>query len=401
MKKLLSFLLITLLSISFLSAQGILDELKNGKTQDSLLRLKITGNGYSDETIILFMGPSTECFDSNYDAYKLFGLPAAPQLYNIIQDTCVNLEIKMAVNVLPCIYLGREIQLGIRVDDATQNTEVYEIEATEMSYPAGCQIYLEDTEDNVWVDLMTTPSYSFIHNSGNTTRFKVWYFPTVQASITADFEGAYESSLGEMRTELNSKNHLPLEPPFTVPGSCMGSQSVTSIPNADVVDWILVEFRDATSAANATASTSVNYQAAFLLKDGSIVQRDGVTPITALKYPDDNLYVVLHCRNHLDVISANGMTQIAGVYSYNFTTAANKALGSTQNNQGDGTFGLLGGDTNEDGTIDLNDATDYWINEVGTPGYLPSDVSYDGESNNQDKNDVWLQNTGISSSVPN
>jgi hypothetical protein len=39
------------------------------------------------------------------------------------------------------------------------------------------------------------------------------------------------------------------------------------------VDWVLVEFRDATTTASATAT--IARQAAFLLSDGSITAMDG------------------------------------------------------------------------------------------------------------------------------
>ncbi len=400
MKKL--FFLFTVLFAAYfsLSAQGILDEMKNGKTQDSLLRLKITGNGYSDETIILFMGSSTECFDSNYDAYKLMGLMVAPQLYNYIWDTCTNQHVNMAVNVMPHIYVNKMVQLKIRVDTATEATEVYTIEATEHSFPAGNQIWMEDTQEDVWIDLLNGSPYNFIHATRYAERFRIWFFPTTPINLKANLEGAYDASAGEMTTTINGI--LPLNQPFSgAPWNYSGTESVSSIPSSNIVDWILVEFRDAAGAASATSATAFDYQAGFLLKDGSIVALDGTTPLQTQRFLENNLFTVLHTRNHLDVINAAAVPQVNGIYAYDFTTAANKAYGNTQAALGDGSYGLLGGDTNGDGTIDIDDISDQWNSETGTAGYLPSDVNYDGQSDNKDKNDVWLNNNGSSGSVPN
>ncbi len=400
MKKLFFLFTIFFTALLSLSAQGILDEMKNGKTQDSLLRLKITGNGYSDETIILFMGASTECFDSNYDAYKLMGLMVAPQLYNYIWDTCINQAINMAVNVMPHIYVNKMVQLKIRVDTVTEATEVYTIEATEHSFPAGNQIWMEDTQENVWIDLLNGSPYSFIHSTRYAERFRIWFFPTTSVTLKANLEGAYDASSGEMTTTINGI--LPINQPFSgSPWNYSGTESVSNIPNADVVDWVLVDFRDATDAASASSATIVNYQAGFLLKDGSIVDLDGSSPMQTQRFLEHGLFPVVHTRNHLDVISAAAVPQFNGIYAYDFTTAAGKAYENTQADLGDGSYGLLGGDTNGDGTIDINDLTDNWNSESGTAGYLPSDLNYDGQSNNKDKNDVWLHNTGVTGSVPN
>ena len=44
-----------------------------------LLRLKVTGNSFNDETVIRFNDAASSGFDGNMDAYKLFGYKEAPQ----------------------------------------------------------------------------------------------------------------------------------------------------------------------------------------------------------------------------------------------------------------------------------------------------------------------------------
>ena len=61
------------------------------------------------------------------------------------------------------------------------------------------------------------------------------------------------------------------------PGITLAVKRVSSLPNADIVDWVLVEIRQADYAQHAVVSTAVSEQAAFLLKNGSIVGMDGLS----------------------------------------------------------------------------------------------------------------------------
>ena len=66
----------------------------------------------------------------------------------------------------------------------------------------------------------------------------------------------------EMTTLLNSGGIIPLAQPYNVaPWNYSGSESVVSIPNANVVDWVMVELRDAASAPLATVGTRIARQA--------------------------------------------------------------------------------------------------------------------------------------------
>jgi uncharacterized protein (TIGR02145 family) len=219
---------------------------------------------------------------------------------------------------------------------------------------------------------------------------------TPQVAITAFFEGPFNGT--DMNADLNSI--LPLDQPYNIyPWEYNGGESVTSIPNTDVVDWLLVEFRDAPDAASATSATSLGGQAAFILKDGSIVDLDGSSPIL-MHYPlADQLFILLWHRNHLPVMSANPLTLIGPTYSYDFTTAASQAYADNQSDMG-GIFGMIGGDANGDGTVNENDGIESWYPQVGMAGYLSGDVNMDGEVNNPDKNDTWLPNYGKSEILP-
>ena len=220
---------------------------------------------------------------------------------------------------------------------------------------------------------------------------------TPEVAIKAFFEGPFNGT--DMNTDLNTI--LPLDQPYNVyPWEYDGTESVTTIPNTDIVDWLLVEFRDAPDAASATFETSLGGQAAFILKDGSIVDLDGGSPVL-LNYPiTHELFIVLWHRNHLPVLSNFALTQGGGMYSYDFTTAATQAYGDNQSDLGGGVFGLIGGDANGDGTINEFDGIESWMPQVGQAGYLSGDVNMDGQVNNPDKNDTWFPNYGKSEILP-
>ncbi|OYT11372.1 MAG: hypothetical protein B6I19_11590, partial [Bacteroidetes bacterium 4572_114] len=68
---------------------------KNGNETENLLSIKVTGNGYTDKTYIHFRWDATNGYDIKYDAYKIFGIREAPQLYSIIGD-----EMNASINTL-------------------------------------------------------------------------------------------------------------------------------------------------------------------------------------------------------------------------------------------------------------------------------------------------------------
>ncbi|MCB0806820.1 MAG: hypothetical protein KDC05_13570 [Bacteroidales bacterium] len=94
--------------------------------------------------------------------------------------------------------------------------------------------------------------------------------------ISIWLEGPYKQ--GKMNTDLNKSGYLPTSQPFNVsPWNYDGTESVPSIPNGNVVDWVLVELRSADSASAATPETVLVKKAAFLMSNGKILETDGVT----------------------------------------------------------------------------------------------------------------------------
>jgi hypothetical protein len=164
-----------------------------------------------------------------------------------------------------------------------------------------------------------------------------------------------------------------------------------------------LELRDASSAALAGGSSAIARQAAFLKKDGSIIDTSGNNfPMFNLAF-SDSLFLVVRHRNHLAVMSSNALKNDGGdIYTYDFTIAANKVFGGSEGYKdlGGGIFGLVAGDGNADGKIDLLDKTGQWEVEAGNMLYHPGDYNCDTQIDNMDKDELWHVNRIFTSQVP-
>ncbi|MCD4731232.1 MAG: trypsin-like peptidase domain-containing protein, partial [Bacteroidales bacterium] len=214
------------------------------------------------------------------------------------------------------------------------------------------------------------------------------YSINVLGHITLDLKVQLEGPFNGTNMDANIIPHLPLSQPFNIPPwNYAGTESVGSIPNANVVDWVLIDVRDAALAGAATGGTSVAKQAAFVLNDGSIVGLDGSSTLLFDVSISQNLFVVVWQRNHLGIMSNDPLTPAGGLYIYDFTTGINQVFGGIDGHKqiSIGIWGMIGGDGNHDGQVDSNDKSPLWEGQAGERGYLFGDHNLDGESNNQDK----------------
>lgn len=207
----------------------------------------------------------------------------------------------------------------------------------------------------------------------------------------------------QMWNYLNIYGYLPLIQPYSgSPWFYPGTESVAAIPGPDVIDWILLEYRDAPDAPSATQATAIGRQAAFLMANGEVKGMDA-TQLPVFNYTVNNqLYVVVIHRNHLDIMSANPLILNGNIYTYDFSISAEQAYGGTtaQKEIAAGVFGMPGADGDADGQVTNGDKNDVWSTQAGTTGYLEGDYNLDSNVNNGDKNDVWIANGGMGSQVP-
>lgn len=229
-------------------------------------------------------------------------------------------------------------------------------------------------------------------------------------SLKAYLEGPFNGTT--MNTTINGI--LPLSHPFNVTLPYFGGTpkwyytgagSVGAIPNVNIVDWVLLDIRDAANAAAATAATSVAKIPAFILNNGNIVALDGTSSPQVTNAIVNNLFVVIYSRNHEAIMNANLIPYSAGLYTYDYTTGAAQVIGGTAGHKelSPGKWGMRSGDGNGDGSVTTFDKTNVWglPTQLGKTGYLPSDFSFDRQTNNKDKNDKWKPNLGTVSQVPN
>lgn len=224
---------------------------------------------------------------------------------------------------------------------------------------------------------------------------------TATVAATAFIEGAYNGT--NLNTTLNTS--IPTAQPYSTNGH-VGAETVGSIP-ANAVDWVLVELREASSAAAALSSTRVGSAAGFLMNDGTIKATDGTSNLTVSLSGNSgaDFYVVIYHRNHLPIMSANAISESSSVYTIDFTSAsANTHQGTTGlASLSGGKFAMIAGDANGDGSVNATDITLWKVENGDAFSYsiTSSDFNLDGEINAIDLNDFQKKNESKSSQVPN
>lgn len=221
----------------------------------------------------------------------------------------------------------------------------------------------------------------------------------VQVQLSAILEGPYDYASNRMNTDLREKGLLPLSHPFNeAPWNYNGSESVGSMNDfpSDMVDWVLVEIRDAVDR-----NIILSQKAAILLSDGSIVSHDGsVTDGIAISGvgANSNYNIVVASRNHLDIVTPVPVF-LSNIEVYDFSTDLGQAL-STGSDPSmadilDFNYALYAGDMDGDGTLISIDYSDYYLVEsASVSGYYKSDLNMDGQVTVADFN-LYQPNAGI------
>ncbi|MBN1340191.1 MAG: T9SS type A sorting domain-containing protein [Bacteroidales bacterium] len=127
-----------------------------------ILNIQVTGNGYSDNALIGFYTDATDLFDPEYDAYKIKGIYAAPQLYSVMHAD------EMAVNILAEMASDKQ-QKTVPVSLEVGQAETYTFSFSGAGgFEQGISIFLEDryssgfgTSGSKLIDIRNTPQYSF------------------------------------------------------------------------------------------------------------------------------------------------------------------------------------------------------------------------------------------------
>jgi uncharacterized protein (TIGR02145 family) len=217
----------------------------------------------------------------------------------------------------------------------------------------------------------------------------------VQVEIKVFLEGPFAN--GQMTTNLNSSGFLPLTQPYgSPPWNYNGVETVPTITNADIVDWVLIDMVSVTFIDDTAKLHVLDRKACFLLKTGLVKEIDGVSIPTFQHDGQTPFYVRVHHRNHLNVISSSALTEDLGLYSWDFTTGSEKALGGvhTQKELISGHWGMSSSDGSASGQVNNADKNDVWLPELGLTGYLFGDFNMNGQVDMDDKQTQWMLNAG-------
>ena len=220
-------------------------------------------------------------------------------------------------------------------------------------------------------------------------------------NLTAMLEGPFFS--GQMTPWLNVYGVIPLSQPYNqAPWNYYGTESVGAIPNNNVIDWVLVELRETSGdITTATNATMIAQQAGFILNDGMIVNTSGNSSMNFNITVSENLFVVVRHRNHLDIISADPLTESGGVYSFDFTDGMDKVYGGQLGHKElqPGTWGMISGDGDADGEVMNMDKVEIWEPQRGNSGYYQGDYNMNTNVYDEDKEIYWGPNAGKGSKV--
>jgi len=251
-------------------------------------------------------------------------------------------------------------------------------------------------------EFITSSSFGSILVGSDLGGSKIIEAPTYFLNLRVFIEGPFNS--GEMNTTLNSSGFLPLKQPFNMPPwNYEGTESISSVPNPDIVDWILLDLRKTEGdLSSATADTRFNRQAAFLMKDGSITDDDGTSnPRFSIFLSDakgsDKVQGVVYSPGHVGIKSADSLTlEMPNIFLYDFTTGSEQVWGGLTAHKEIGTdvWGMICGDGNQNGQVDNSDKNEIWMEELGFLGYYFGDFNRDGVVDIIDKNDFWKFNVG-------
>jgi Dockerin type I domain len=213
-------------------------------------------------------------------------------------------------------------------------------------------------------------------------------------------EGAYDATNTNMKDQLRQTtagNVIPLSSSTVYAGTFQtATASVFTVSGSDaIVDWVLVELRDAT-----TPTTVIASKAALIQKDGDIVDADGVSNLLFINLVGTNFIVAINHRNHLSVRTANALSFISGgtPTQANFTDASltlytDPAITNTPQKVVSGVKMMWVGDANRDGRVNAIDYNNLYIPQVTQQGYRSADFNLDGRVNAIDYNLFYVPNT--------
>lgn len=125
----------------------------------------------------------------------------------------------------------------------------------------------------------------------------------LKIAVKLMLEGPYESATNRMRDDLRTAGLIPTSEPYSALGFTQASDgggesllpvALTNTGDNAIVDWVLVELRDAV-----TPTTIMATRAALLQRDGDVVDINGSSTIALLAPSTGSYSVAVRHRNHM------------------------------------------------------------------------------------------------------
>jgi hypothetical protein len=142
------------------------------KNENTDLHFSVQGNAYSDEMLIQFNDNASADFDSQYDAYKLRGVEAAPQLY-MVQN-----GIDMATNSLP---FEDNLMIPVNLEVGADGNYTFTSE-----FDGSVDVILEDLLTGEFISLYNGTSYAFYASSNDASERFVLHFGALTTVSSVD-----------------------------------------------------------------------------------------------------------------------------------------------------------------------------------------------------------------------
>jgi hypothetical protein len=261
-------------------------------------------------------------------------------------------------------------------------------------------VWIADLVDGAGCGAIVRRIYEATDQCGNIARC-VQFIERERIELSAQviLGGPYLPGPDTMRTTINSL--LPNTQPYSAPPYNYGGSEFLPVLPAHIVDWVLVEIREA-----ADVDVVVAQRAALLTSEGLVVDLDGVSPVTFYA-PNANYYVSIRHRNHLDIVSNATIDFTAGSGMADFTAAGISS--GTVLNSDSGRYIMIKGDVTGDHQVKYNGSgndRNAVLSVVGTltPNnvlsniYHVADVNMDGtvkyNGSANDKNEI-LNSVGL------
>ncbi len=230
-------------------------------------------------------------------------------------------------------------------------------------------------------------------------------FPSTPVTINVDPTNAVcfgtksllegPSTGGGMGDNLKENGFLPLMEPYSGlgmpidnPGVSLSSASVLNGVAAqdDIVDWVLVQFRDKNDP------TSIVYSEAMLIdQTGQIFAYTNGRKTEVLSFPvaHDSYYLAIFHRNHLPVMSATPLVfnGVSSMVDFRLSSVATYGTGARVE-LATGLWGQITGDADNNNAVDAADRSSTWNNR-NQSGYMLSDVTLDGYVDAADRSKTW------------